>query len=191
VDRRILIAFAALLLPLVLAGCPTTEEYEQLNEAGECFEVVISPDEAGDDDDSGMDDDDSAMDDDDSAGDDDDLVADDDDAVDMDEIDLHARAGWFDIDVIGAATLSPSRGPAGTRFELVVVLEDTGTEESNPVEVVTRATVLVDNGAVSINEFDLRESPADERRWSLVVEAGGTEETRRTDLLCVALYTEI
>ncbi len=179
--RHPLTLLAALLL---LSACPTDQDHDQLNEAGECFEVVVSPDEA-DDDDSG--------DDDDSSGDDDDSGVDDDDDVEIDvaELLLHARAGFFDIDVIGTATLSPTSGPAGTVFTVVVVLEDTGTDQGNPVDVVDRVTVQVDNGDVTLNEFDLEESPADERRWSARFAAGGIDATRRTIEVCVALYTEI
>jgi hypothetical protein len=177
-------------------------------------------DSAGDDDDSGDDDDDSAAadddddsaaddddsgDDDDSAGDDDDSAADDDDDITGDDddsataevpeslsIDLHARPGYFDRDVIGAASMTPGGGPAGTRFDLAVVLDDTGTEQGNPVDLVTRVTVIVDNGVVTLNEFDLSESPADERRFVITLQTGGDPaEVRRTDEVCVALYTEI
>ena len=58
--------------------------------------------------------------------------------------------------------------------------------------VVNRVSVKVDNGEVSLNEFDLSESPADESRFVITLEAGGDPaEVRRTDVLCVALYTEI
>ena len=181
-----------LLLPalVLLTGCPTDDTWDQLNESGECFEVVVSPDAVADDDDSAVDDDDSAVDDDDSAVDDDDDSAPDDFEPDIAELLLHSRAGFFDIDVIGTATLGPTSGPAGTDFTIVIVLEDTGTDQGNPTDVVTRATIQVDNGAVTLNEFDLSESPADERRWSGVFRAGGTADTRRTDEVCVALYTE-
>ncbi|MCP4867736.1 MAG: hypothetical protein GY898_03350 [Proteobacteria bacterium] len=184
--------FASLIL-LVLAGallgCPSTDPYERLNESDDCFSVVVSPDAVGDDDDSSGDDDDSSGDDDDSAlpTDDDD----DDDESDVGIIDVHARDGLFDIEVIATAEISPTSGPAGTRFDVVVVLEDTGTDQGNPTDVTHRVTLIVDNGSVTLNEFDLEESPADERRWTIEVEAGGNEETRRTDSLCVALYTEI
>ena len=106
--------------------------------------------------------------------------------------DLHARPGFFDQDVIGSATLTPGGGAAGTRFDLAVLLEDTGTEQGNPVTVVERVSVLVDNGEVTLNEFDLSESPADERRFVITLQAGGDPaQSRRTDELCVALYTEI
>ena len=106
-------------------------------------------------------------------------------------LELRARDGLFDIEVIGSAEITPSTGPAGTRFDVVVVLLDTGTDQGNPVDVTDRVTLVVDNGEVTLNEFDLEESPADERRWTIEVEAGGTDDARRTDSLCVALYTEI
>jgi hypothetical protein len=107
-------------------------------------------------------------------------------------IELHARPGYFDQDVIGEAMLTPGGGPAGTRFDLSVVLEDTGNEQGNPVTVVQMVSVLVDNGEVTLNEFQLSESPADERRFVITMQAGGDPaQVRRTDQLCVALYTEI
>jgi hypothetical protein len=107
-------------------------------------------------------------------------------------IDLHARPGYFDRDVIGTASMTPGGGPAGTRFDLSVVLEDTGTEQGNPVDIVTRVSVIVDNGVVTLNEFDLSESPADERRFVITLQTGGDPaQVRRTDEVCVALYTEI
>ena len=166
----------------LLVGCPSTDPYERLNEVDDCFSVIVSPDEVGDDDDSAGDDDDSAI-----------PTDDDDDAAEptVGTIDVHARDGLFDIEVIATAEITPTSGPAGTRFDIVVVLEDTGTDQGNPTDVTDRVTLIVDNGSVTLNEFDLEESPADERRWTIEVEAGGTEETRRTDSLCVALYTEI
>ncbi len=154
-------------------------------------------DSAADDDDSAADDDDSAADDDDSAGDDDDITGgdDDDSAGEVPEslsIDLHARPGYFDQDVVGVASLTPGGGPAGTRFDLAVVLEDTGTEQGNPIDVIDRVSVIVDNGVVTLNEFDLSESPADERRFVITLQTGGDPaQVRRTDEVCVALYTEI
>jgi hypothetical protein len=230
--------FPLLAMLLLFSACPAETEYERVNESTDCFEVVISPseqgddddsaddeergvptegddddsagddddsagddddsagdddDSAGDDDDSAGDDDDSAGDDDDSAGDDDDSAGDDDDAApEMLSIDLHARPGYFDQDVIGEAMLTPGGGPAGTRFDLSVVLEDTGNEQGNPVTVVQMVSVLVDNGEVTLNEFQLSESPADERRFVITLQAGGDPaQVRRTDELCVALYTEI
>ncbi len=134
--------------------------------------MVLSPD--GDDDDSAGDDDDSAVDD------------------GVETIDLHAVPGFFDRDVIGTASVTPSRGPAvDTVFSLSVVLVDTRTETGNPVDVVDRATLLVDNGEVTLNEFDLDESPADDARWVIQLGTGGDPTlTRRTDSLCVALYSE-
>ncbi len=180
---RLLTLIAMLTL---LAACPSTDTHEQLNEEGDCFSVVVSPDfVAGDDDDSAGDDDDSGA----SDDDDDD---DDDAAEDVEVIDVHARDGFFDIEVIATAEISPTGGPAGTRFDVVVVLEDTGTDQGNPVDATDRVTVQVDNGSVTLNEFDLEESPADERRWTIEIEAGGEPETtRRTDSICVALYSEI
>jgi hypothetical protein len=163
---------------------------------------------ADDDDDSAADDDDSAADDDDdsAADDDDDSAADDDDDItggDDDDsasevvpeslsIDLHARPGYFDQDVVGVASMTPGGGPAGTRFDLAVVLEDTGTAQGNPIDVINRVSVIVDNGVVTLNEFDLSESPADERRFVITLQTGGDPaQVRRTDEVCVALYTEI
>ena len=164
----------------VLNGCPSTEPWDRLNMEDDCLEVVVSPD---DDDDDSADDDDSSVDDDDSSS--------PEQQIDSLTIDLHGGTGFFDIEVIGTATVTPTRGPAGTRFDLIVVLQDTGTDQGNPVDVTDRVTVEVDNGSITLDEFDLRESPADERRWSTELEAGGTEQTRRTDGLCIALYTEI
>jgi len=168
----------ALFLLLVgpLLGCPSEDPYEGLNGDEYCLAVVVSPDAVGDDDDSAVDDDDSAS---------------PQEGTDSLTIDLHGATGFFDIDVIGTATVTPSSGPAGTRFDLVVVLEDTGTDQGNPTDATDRVTVLVDNGSITLNEFELRESPADERRWSTELQAGGDEGTRRTDELCIALYTEI
>ncbi len=171
-------------LLVAASGCPDEDPWERLNDEGDCFTVVVSPDAGGDDDDS-------AGDDDDSAGDDDDSAAEPEDEPDVGTIDLHARAGFFDIETIGEATITPTAGPAGTRFDLTAILADTGTEEGNPVDVVTRVTVQVDNGSITVNEFDFREVPGSERRWTIEVQAGGTPETRRTDSLCLALYAEI
>jgi hypothetical protein len=184
---------ALIVSAMLLGGCPSADSYDRINQSADCFSVVISPDEQGDDDDSGLvDDDDSGPgDDDDSALPTDDDDDDDDDDEDTGTIELNARSGLFDIAVIGSAEITPTSGPAGTRFDIVVVLLDTGTDQGNPVDVTDRVTLLVDNGSVTLNEFDLEESPADERRWTIEVEAGGTAATRRTDSLCVALYTEI
>ena len=188
--------FPLLAILLLFSACPGETEYERVNESTDCFEVVISPSEEGDDDDSADDEERGVPtegDDDDSAGDDDDSAGDDDDAApEMLSIELHARPGYFDQDVIGEAMLTPGGGPAGTRFDLSVVLEDTGNEQGNPVTVVQMVSVLVDNGDVTLNEFQLSESPADERRFVITLQAGGDPaQVRRTDQLCVALYTEI
>jgi hypothetical protein len=168
-------------LTLLLAACNQEVEYERLNVDDDCLTVILSPDEAGDDDDS-------------AAGDDDDSAAgDDDDASDVQTIELHGQPGFFDRDVIGTASITPTRGPAvTTRFFLSVALTDTGNATGNPVEATDRATVIVDNGSVSLAEFDLDASPADPARWAIELGSGGDPDvTRRTDLLCVALYAEI
>mgnify|MGYP007047098999 CR=1 FL=1 len=161
------------LLTLTLLGCEEEITYDRLNVEDDCLSVVLSPD--GDDDDSAGDDDDSA-------------VADD----GVETIDLHAVPGFFDRDVIGTASVTPSRGPAvETVFSLSIVLVDTRTQSGNPVDVVDRATLMVDNGEVTLNEFDLDESPADDARWVIQLGTGGDAMlTRRTDSLCVALYSE-
>ncbi len=172
---------AVLLLAL---SCQPEIEYEQVNQDSDCLTVRIEPPVFQDDDDSTGDDDDSAGDDDDSAS------GSEEAAEDIATINLLSRAGVFATELIGSATVSPTIGPAGTRFTVVVVLDDTGTTDGNPVEVITRATLKVDNGDIIVNEFDMSESPADESRWGITVEAGGDRSTTiRDDLLCVALYT--
>ena len=70
-------------------------------------------------------------------------------------------------------------------------MTDTRTETGNPVDVVDRVTVLVNNGDLNLNELDLDASPADEARWAMELGTGGDPElTRRTDQLCIALYSE-
>ena len=168
-----LLPLAALSL-LVLPACETEVTYDRLNGPDDCLTAVLSPD--GDDDDSASDDDDSA-----TEGD-----------TDSATIDLTAVPGFFDRDVIGSASLSPTRGPAQTRFDLSVVLTDTRTATGNPVDVVDRVTVLVNNGDLDLSELDLDPSPADEARWAMELGTGGDPElTRRTDRLCVALYSEV
>lgn len=168
-------------LSLALPACEAEVTYDRLNAEDDCFSVVLAP--AGDDDDSTADDDDSAADDDDSA------AADD---LDMATIDLTAVPGFFDRDVIGSASISPTSGPAQTHFDLAVVLTDTRTATGNPVDVVDRVTVLVNNGDLDLSELDLDPSPADEARWAMELGTGGDPElTRRTDRLCVALYSEV
>jgi hypothetical protein len=164
-----------LLLLLLAPACETEVTYERLNDGEDCFAVVLSPD---------------AVDDDDSAGDDDDSAAPP-PVADMDTIDLRAIPGFFDRDVIGSASITPTRGPARTHFDLGVVLADTRTDTGNPVDVVDRVTVLVNNGDLNLNELDLDPSPADEARWAVELGTGGDPElTRRTDRLCIALYSE-
>lgn len=169
--------FLPLLLPaLLLAACETEATYDRLNDESDCFDIVLSPDAADDDDSAAGDDDDSAAE-----------VP----VADTATIDLTAVPGFFDRDVIGSASMTPTRGPAQTRFNLAVVLTDTRTDTGNPVDVVDRVTILVNNGDLDLKELDLDGSPADEARWALELGTGGDPElTRRTDRLCVALYSE-
>jgi len=165
----------------VLASCNNDVEYERLNLESDCLLVQIAP--AG----ALSDDDDSAGDDDDSAGDDDDSVA-----QTGAEIPLVARPGLFADAVLGTAFVSPSSGPAGTRFLLTVVMVDNRAETGNPTEVVDRVAVRVDNLALVVDEFDMEPSPADESRWTLILAAGGVaESTSREDSLCIGVYAEI
>jgi len=166
---------------VVLGSCNSDPEYEQLNEDSDCLLVEIAP-EGGlsDDDDSAGDDDDSAGDDDDSGG------------QSSSEISLFARPGLFADGLLGTAFVSPGGGPAGTHFLITVVLVDNGEESGNPTEVVDRVSVSVDNGALSIREFDMEPSPADESRWTITLGAGGdAESTIREASLCIGVYAEI
>ncbi len=161
---------------LLASACETEVTYERLNDEGDCFDVQLSPDGADDDDD-------------DSAGDDDDSASS--PTTDSATIDLRAMPGFFDRDVIGSASMTPTQGPARTHFNLAVVLADTRTDTGNPVDVVDRVTVLVNNGDLDLSELDLDASPADEARWAVELGTGGDPEgTRRSDRLCVALYSE-
>ena len=173
---RLSLLLAAL---IVFASCNNDPEYEQLNLETDCLEVVIAPEgEAGDDDD--------------SAGDDDDSAADEEPGLSIAEIELVARPGVFQDDVtLGTASVTPSAGPAGTRFLLTAVVEDNQAETGNPIEVVDRVTVKVDNGALTVGEFDMEASPGDESRWTLILAAGGPESASREDSLCIAVYAEI
>jgi len=168
-------ARSLLLLPLLLASCTNEVTYERLNLDEDCLTVILAPE--GDDDDSAGDDDDSAI----------------EGSADQQTIDLRSQPGFFDRDVIGAATVTPTRGPAvDTRFFLSVVMTDTGMATGNPVDATDRVSVIVDNGSVSLTEFDLDRSPADPARWAMELGTGGDAAvTERTDLLCVALYAEI
>lgn len=168
------------LFALLLAGCPSGDEWSLISMADtDCFTVSVSP-SAGDDDDSAADDDDSDGDDDDSASADEDVLT----------IDLHSAPGLFSEDVIGSAEMSPSSGPAGTEFVIRVALIDTGGTQGNPTTAVGRATVTVDNGDIELNELEMEPSPVDERLWTITLVAGGDpEQTRREDSLCVGLYT--
>jgi hypothetical protein len=178
-----------LLLALCLASCNTDPEFEQVNLETDCFDVQVAPDGAvGDDDDSAGDDDDSAGDDDDSAEDD----SAEDDSADGLQISLIARPGLFNDDLLGDAWLTPSSGPAGTRFLITVVLVDNGLEVGNPIVTADMITVLVDNGSLTATEFEMEPSPADERRWTLTMAAGGDPATAtREDRLCLAVYSQI
>jgi hypothetical protein len=183
----IALAVAAALFP---CGCKKKADYERLNAQGECLEIDILPaDELLGDDDS------ASLDDDDAAGDDDDSAAGADDGCEEGYacIELHGRPSFFNVDVIGRASVTPTQGPARTRFEVGVELVDTGEETGNPVDVVDRVTVQVDNGSVVINEFDLAESPADYRLWGETLGTGGDPATTRRidDKLCVILYAEV
>ena len=181
--RRNWIAWTGMLAALfVLGSCNTDPEYEQLNLESDCLFVEIAPEGALSDDD-----DDSAGDDDDSAGDDDDSGG-----QSSSEISLFARPGLFADGLLGTAFVSPGGGPAGTHFLITVVLVDNGEESGNPTEVVDRVSVSVDNGALSIHEFPMEPSPADESRWTLTLAAGGdAESTIREDSLCIGVYAEI
>ncbi len=166
-----------LLLALCLASCNTDPEFEQVNLETDCFDVQVAPDDAvGDDDDSAGDDDDSAE----------------DDSADGLQIQLVARPGLFDDDLLGNAWITPSSGPAATRFLITAVLEDNGLEIGNPTTTTDRITVLVDNGSLTATEFEMEPSPADESRWTLTMAAGGDPATTtREDRLCLAVYSEI
>ncbi len=177
--RRVLTSLTVLSLCLaLLASCNQDPEYEQLNLESDCFDVEIAPEG-------------SVGDDDDSAGDDDDSAAEDAGAEDL-ELSLVARPGLFADDSLGTAYLSPASGPAGTRFFFTVVVADNGLESGNPTSIVDRVAVKVDNGALTVNEFDMEPSPADESRWTLTIAAGGDPVTAsREDRLCIAVYAEI
>lgn len=157
---------------LLFAGCPGGDEWSLISNADtDCFSVQVLPD-AGDDDDSAGDDDDSAS------------------AEDSRTIDLYSAPGLFDLDVIGEAEISPTEGPAGTRFVISVALVDTGSTQGNPTTSVDRATVRVDNGDLDLNELEMEPSPVDERLWTITLVAGGDPNTTtRNDSICVALYT--
>ena len=199
---------ALLTLLLLSVGCPSDDEFTQLNQDGDCVRVTIEPvsagddDDAVDDDDSAGDDDDSAGDDDDSAGDDDDATGDDDDSAEPEDVstaDLVPLPGFFGLDVIGTASVTPPSGPAGTALDFTIeaVLIDTGEASGNPKDAVDRAVVRVNNGAVegtsndiTLDEWEMEKSPADARRWRLTLRAGGdSDATRRTDELCVVLFS--
>lgn len=159
------------LLGIGLMGCPSGQtEYELVsNETTDCLTVDVAP--AGDDDDSAGDDDDSA-------------------AADETVIDLTPLPGIFDLDVLGTASLSPASGPAGTEFNVSVVLVDTGASQGNPTTAVDRVTLVANNGSVALNTMDFDASPVDERLWTITVVAGGdSASTTREDRLCVGLYT--
>ena len=166
---------AAVVAALLLAGCPGGDDWSLISNADtDCFSVQVLPDapSVGDDDDSAGDDDDSA-----SAG-------------DSLTIDIHSSPGLFDLDVIGEAEISPTEGPAGTRFVISVALVDTGSTQGNPTTSVDRATVRVDNGDLDLNELEMEPSPVDERLWTITLVAGGDPDTTtRNDSICVALYT--
>jgi hypothetical protein len=171
----------------VAVSCNREPEYELLNSDTDCLQVQIEPDGAT------ADDDDSAGDDDDSAGDDDDSAGDDDDSQGSGaQITLMARPGWFANDVLGTAFVTPSSGPAGTRFLITVVLADNGAETGNPTEVVDLVAVRLDNGDLAVDEFPLELSPADPSRWTIELGAGGEPATAsREDSLCIAVSAEI
>ena len=161
-----------ILLLGALGGCPKGDGWTLISaQSTDCFSVTVTP---------------SAGDDDDSAGDDDDSAAADDETV----IELRSAPGLFDLAVLGTATLSPASGPAGTEFLIRVALVDTGGEQGNPTTAVDRATIVVDNGDISLNELELEPSPVDERLWTITLVAGGDpDSTTRQDELCVGLYT--
>jgi len=176
--RRVLRLLMVMSLCLcMVASCNQDPEYEQLNLETDCFDVVIAPEgSVGDDDDSSGDDDDSAA------------V----NGVDDLELSLVARPGLFADDDLGTAYMTPAFGPAGTRFFMTVVLADNGLEAGNPIAIVDRVSVKVDNGALTVDEFDMEASPADESRWTLTIAAGGDPATAsRDDRLCIAVYAEI
>ena len=163
---------AALGLVLSPLGCRNnTSQYELLsNEDSDCLTVQVAP--TGDDDD--------------SAGDDDDSAAD-----ETTSINLTPLAGIFDLDVLGTASLEPASGPAGTEFNISVVLEDTGASQGNPTTAVDRATLVAENGSLALDVLEMDPSPVDERLWTITVVAGGDPATTiREDRLCVGLYTE-
>jgi hypothetical protein len=113
--------------------------------------------------------------------------------------DLIPLPGFFGLDVIGTASVTPASGPAGTTldFTVEVVLVDTGETDGNPKDAVDRAVVRVNNGGVegtsndiTLDEWEMEKSPADARRWRLTLRAGGVvDTTRRTDELCVVLFS--
>lgn len=164
-------AALCVLLMSSLAGCPNAEGWTLISAADtDCFTVNVAPE--GDDDDSAGDDDDSAS------------------ADDFSQIELRSAPGLFDLDVLGTATMTPTGGPAGTRFLISVALVDTGSEQGNPTTAVDRATVIVDNGDIDLSELELEPSPVDERLWTTTLVPGGDPDaTTREDQLCLALYT--
>jgi len=170
-------SLGALLLPVCIltAGCPNEPEFEQVNVEDDCLLVVVSPDTDGDD-----------------ADFDPWLVKTPQLEEGLSDIDLTSRPGVFSEDIIGSAAITPDAGPAGTRFFLAVELNDTGESQGNPTAVVDRVTVKVDNGSLSLHEFDLDPSPADESNWTITLAAGGDPDTSsRNDSLCVALYASV
>ncbi|MBN94055.1 MAG: hypothetical protein CL928_08275 [Deltaproteobacteria bacterium] len=173
--------FGLLLVPIFLVGtgCPEDPEFEQLNVEDDCLVVIVSPDaEAA-----------AAVDDPWSVK---SPQADDGQSGDLASIQLTSRPGVFSEEEIGTASVTPSTGPAGTRFALAVELNDTGEEQGNPMAVIDRVTVKVDNGSLTLHEFELDPSPADERNWTITLAAGGDpESSTRNDSLCVALYASV
>ncbi len=171
-DKRVFASLALLLLaPL---GCKANAaQYELIStEDSDCISVMVAP-ASGDDDDSAGDDDDSAV------------------TADETVIELHPLPGIFELDVLGTATMTPASGPAGTQFNISVVLEDTGSSQGNPATAVGRVTLVVDNGSLALDVLEMDPSPVDERLWTITVVAGGDPETTtREDRLCVGLYTE-
>lgn len=162
--KQILLALA-----VVLAGaaCDQQVTYEQLNEETDCLPVRIEPADAGDDDSAAGDD---------EAG----------------TIALHAAPGYFSIDEIGRATVTPVVAPAQSVFTVSVTLMDTGEETGNPVDLITRATVRVNNGSIDLDELEMDEVPGGlETDFRLELGTGGEPATTtRDDELCVALYRE-
>ena len=85
-----------------------------------------------------------------------------------------------------------------------MLLDEAGTKikdsktNGNPKDAVDRAVVRVNNGAVegtsndiTLDEWEMEKSPADARRWRLTLRAGGdSASTRRTDELCVVLFSQ-